>query len=314
FDKFVARQLPNKIVACVQKSGLPLEPALLRHRVELWFPHLFLLRQGSPQLPVFQHLASYNLQKSRFYHPKNAALFEDCFAALLAAATEAFAAAKLPFGDVMRGAAANAVATFLLKRMEQRLREHADYPYPLSAIPSKMFKNTAQNQRRLHTFLCADTLANAVDDAVDAFARTHDITPLRAAPRPPKPKKSGTNHKNEAPGLAQEPASPPKPVKINFARLERIRAEAAEMTERLLTEAAEEDVPPAKTPPPLTKNFVGESFYRTLAPAQIAFLEAGRFEDELLVEEINAIALDCFGDTLIEGGKLIEDYENWREL
>ena len=305
-DRTVARRLPGRIEAQAQAKHVGDLPALLaREGVQAWFPGIFLFSETCGQLPVFDQLASYRLLRSRFYRPERAALFGACFDAVLRAAEEAFKAAGLGLRQAMRGPNAPALAGFLLKRMEQGLRERARYPYAISADPLRM---VSPAPHRLRAFLASGALTGAIDGAVDQFARENDLSVLAGGKRYAPGRK--------APPPPPAPPEPPPEVRIDFALLPKIREEARELTEQLIVEEEE----PVEAVFSLSEDKKQAKF----TPEQIAIIESlcgGRKTgaDEIAVEGINEVALEIFGDTLIEsdgdGFRVIEEYrESWREM
>ena len=322
-DKILARKLPAQIEAMARAKRVADLPALLaREGVQAWFPALFLFG-ACAQLPVFDQLAAYRLTKSKFYQSGRAALFEACFDGVLGAAGRAFQEAGLSLRQAMQGPCAPALAGFLLKRMEQRMRERAGFPYALRADAARM---VTQGRGRLRAFLATGALAGAVDAAVDAFAQENDLSCLAGSKRQAAVKTSAP---------PPEPEPPPE-VEIDFSLLPKIRAEARAVTERLTVE--EEDnaacfmqrschdrrEPHAALGE--TQPAAHSSLYDALPPEQRAIVEylcVGEgippAMDEMTIESINEAALEVFGDTLIEAGEdgfqVIEEYrENWRSL
>lgn len=321
-DKAVARRLQQQITEYAAKHpALDLAEALAKHGVQAWFPTLFLFAPCD-QLPVFDQLSSYHITRSKFYQPAQQSLFSACFAQVLPAVQQTFQQANLDFRKAMQGADAPAWAAFLLKRMEQRMRQLVDYPYAITANPAQMLRNALQGRKRVRAFLASGALSAAIDAAVDTFAQTHDLSPL-AAKKKPQPKSS-------APVLPAPPPALP-PVTVDFSLLPQIRAQAQQVTQRLIVEDPPLDEAPAAAPiaplaapakprpeaPPL----MASSLYEALSPQQIAVVEylcdhrgAPPPMDEIEIAAINELALEFLGDTLIEasedGPHIIEDYRD----
>ena len=314
-DKNIARALPAKIEALARKEQIDLSALLTDENVQEWFPALFLFGECG-QLPVFDRLASYRLTKSKFYRPGRAALFGACFDEVLRAAESAFKEAGLDLRRSMREPYAPALAGFLLKRMEQKLREKVNYPYSVKANAVQMAGHALKGRSRLRAFLASGALEKAVDAAVEAFSKGNDLSILAGGKRYTSAKKA------VAPPLPAEP-EPLPPVEIDFALLPRIREEARELTERLIVEEEEEcTMPNAEREE--TQPVVHSSLYEALSPEQIAMIErlcegTGVFS-EIAIEGVNEIALEIFGDTLIEMDedgrpRVIEEYrDSWKEL
>jgi len=229
-DKMAARRLPELIM---QRAPAPAQ--LLALKVEPWFPALFLFGQGD-QFAIFRQLSGYKIARSRFYREGQHQLFQDCFTQCLAASRRAFEGEGFDLRRLMLDvggptAFASAFASFLLKRMEQRLRELARFPYHITADPAQMMGAAAQqrgnaprNRKKLHAFVCSRALSGAIDQAVEESGVRIQVSVeargrRQAAPPP-------------------EPPSPPKPVHVtvDFTQLDRIRDEAREMTELLIVE------------------------------------------------------------------------------
>ena len=322
-DKQVARRLPARIESLARANHVPdLSALLAREGVQAWFPAIFLFG-GCAQLPVFDQLATYRLTKSRFYRPARAALFGACFDRVLQAAERAFKQGGLSLRQAMQGPCAPALAGFLLKRMEQRMRARANYPYAIAADPAKMLGQALQGRKKLRAFLVSGALSEAIDAAVDGFAKENDLSVLAGS------KRQEARSRKIAPPAPTPPESPPE-VKIDFALLPKIRREADEMTDMLIVEEESVGVaflPPANTPQPAGgPQAVPTALHDALSPEQIAIVEylctqAGPPQpmDEIAVEAINEVALEVFGDTLIEacedGFQIIEEYrDSWKEL
>ena len=316
-DKNVARKLPEKIESLARTKQIDLPGLLTREGVQAWFPALFLFG-ACEQLPVFDQMATYRLTRSRFYQPGRAALFSACFDGVLQAAEQAFKRAGLSLRQAMQGPGAPALAGFLLKRMEQRLRERVNYPYAVAADPVRMVHPAIKGRGRLRAFLASGSLTAAIDAAVDAFAKENDLSVLAGSKKP---------HAMQKPApLPPELPDPPPEVKIDFALLRKIRAQADEMTEMLIVEEPLGEITLAPLAEGGCRAAAGGSLIEALTSAQIAIVEylcAGEgippVFDEIAIEEINEVALEVFGDTLIESGeegfKLIDEYrDSWKEL
>jgi len=331
-DKNIARVLPAKIEALAKAKQANLSALLAEEGVQAWFPALFMFG-ACAQLPIFDQLAAYQLSKSKFYRPGLSSLFGACFDCVLRAAEDAFRQAGLNLRHIMLTSPhAPALAGFFLKRMEQRLRERAHYPYAVKADPAQMLAHALKGhpaQRvsgKLRAFLASGALTSAIDAAVEEFAQANDLSVLASKRQEARGKKQET--------LPPAPPPPPPEVKIDFALLPKIRAQADKMTEMLIVEEENEAVGAARTPPTLSpathsggKNATPTSLYEALTPAQIAIIEylcTGEgippAFDEIAVEGINEIALEVFGDTLIETDRdgrprVIEEYvESWKEM
>jgi len=318
-DKNVARVLPAKIEAFMRAQQVDLPDLLASEGVQAWFPAIFLLGECG-QLPIFDQMATYRLTKSKFYQPGRASLFGACFDCVLRAAQEAFGQAGLSLRQAMLARPhAPALAGFLLKRMEQRLRERAGYPYAVKADPAQMLGQALKGRGKFRAFLASGALEKAIDAAVDAFSKENDLSGLAGSKRYSPQKKS--------PPLPQEPEPLPPPVTINFDLLPKIRAEARELTERLVVEEeVEMRKQNAECRNEEVEPIVHSSLHAALSPAQIAIIEylcvgdgPPPAMDEIAAEAINEIALEIMGDTLIEAGEngfqVIEEYaENWKEL
>ena len=316
-DKNIARVLPAKIEALARRKQADLPETLANEGVQAWFPALFLFGECE-QLPVFDRLAVYRLTKSKFYQPGRASLFSACFDEVLRAAESAFKQAGLNLRSEMRTDCAPALAGFLLKRMEQKLREKVSYPYAVKANAAQMVGHTLKGRSKLRAFLASGTLTAAIDAAVDGFAKANDLSVLAGSKRYSPEKKAAS------PPLPAEP-EPLPPVEIDFALLPRIREEARELTERLIVEEEEEcTIHNAQCTIEETPIVGQSSLYEALSPDQIAVIErlcegTGVFS-EIAIEGINEIALEIFGDTLIETDedgrpRVIEEYrDSWKEL
>ena len=319
-DKNVARRLPAQIEALARAKQADLPGLLAREGVQAWFPALFLFGNCA-QLPVFDQLSMYRLTRSRFYRPERAALFGACFDRVLHAAEQAFKQAGFSLRQAMQGPCAPALAGFLLKRMEQRMRERVNYPYAVKADAARMLGPALQGRKKLRAFLASGALSTAIDAAVDAFAQETDLSVLAGSRRKIAAKKPVF--------MPPEPSSPspepPPEVKIDFALLPKIREEARALTEQLIVEDEPAYVIPnaklRETPPA-----VYASLHEALSPEQIAivaFLGEGKGPpppfDEIAIEAINEVALEVFGDTLIEGHEdgfmIIDEYrDSWRDM
>ena len=318
-DRILARRLPGQIEALARARRVADLPALLaREGVQAWFPGLFLFG-ACEQLPVFDQLAAYRLTKSRFYQAGRAALFEACFDGVLGAADRALKEAGLSLRQTMQGPCAPALAGFLLKRMEQRMRERAGFPYALRADAARMAGPAAQGRGRLRAFLATGALAGAVDAAVDDFAKGNDLSVLGAG------KRQEARGKISTPPLPQAP-EPMPPVEIDFSLLPRIREEARAVTERLIVEKEEMRNENAERRNEEAEPVVYSSLREALSIEQktiVAYLCTGEgvapAMDEMVIEGINEIALEVFGDTLIEAGedgfRVIEEYRDcWKDM
>ena len=204
---------------------------------------------------------------------------------------------------------AAALASFLLKRMEQGLRLYAGYPYPLS-VHTAALENAIKHHRKMHKKLTGKALADALDTAVSRFTQTHDISSLGMQ----KQKLRIIN------GITTGIPHKAPVVVVDFSQLERIRGEAREITEHLIVEEEVEIVTED------AENETGwgwEDFYSALDETQISCLnklcEGGLCPyDTLYLEEINELALEYIGDNLIDtAGEepcLFEEYvSKWRE-
>ena len=354
-DFYVLNQLPENFAKLVQNN-----------QVEAWFPLHFLMTD-CPQLLIFDQISSYKLTKSRFFDITNVDIFQACFQQVLDTAAELFRDGGLDLSDVLRetrgqaqwiawrglpvlypkhpktgttmavggerylstGGAwicleqpelpawAAAFAAFLLKRMEQNLRLHTGYSYPLSAQQIAL-ENAAKNYRKVSEIVGGNALEEAVDAAVLRFRQTNDISALAQG----KPK----SRKTMADEALELPFVPPK-VSVDFAQLERIRAEARNITESLIVEAeeaeiAEEQAEQIAPIEPMTGTD-WDDFYRALDEAQAVCVNAlvdGKLceVDALYLEEINELALDYIGDNLIDTAEetpyIYEEYvSKWRE-
>lgn len=302
YDKVLTRRLPDQILQCKKDPQLP--QLLKGMGVASWFPGMFLF-SDTDQLAVFQQLSSYNLSRSRFYRAVQPPLFRDCFTAALEAAREAFAHAGYDLPRLMCDPGgeplpfAGAFASYLLKRTEQRMRELASFAYTIHADPKQMLGNAAHGNRKLQNFFCSAALSRAIDTAVEQYAQDHNFAPARWGATAPR--------KRKAVPAQTLPPPPPKPVQVDFSQLGRIRDEARALTELLIVE---DETPPLPAPPPTPPPPVvlpGGTLREALSPAQTAivnFLLVGEGPpppmDELILEELNEIALDILGDTLIE--------------
>jgi len=354
-DFYVLNQLPENFAKLAQDQ-----------HVEMWFPLQFLMT-NSPQLLIYDQISSYKLTKSRFFDIENVDIYQECFRQVLDAAAELFRDGGLDLSDILRetrgqaqwiawrglpvpypkhpkpgttmavggerylstGGAwlclaqpelpvwAAAFAAFLLKRMEQNLRLHTGYSYPLSAQPIAL-ENAVKNHRKIGKIVSGNALAEAVDAAVLRFRQTNDISAL--AQGKPKLRKIMADETPEIPFV------PPK-VSVDFSQLERIRAEARDITESLIVEAeeteiAEEQAEQMMPIEPMTGTD-WDDFYRALNEAQAACVNALADGilcevDTLIVEEINELALDYIGDNLIDTAEetpyIYEEYvSKWRE-
>ena len=354
-DFYVLNQLPESFAKLARD-----------HHVEMWFPLQFLMTDSS-QLLIFDQISSYKLTKSRFFDIANVDIFQECFWQVLDAATELFWNGGLDLAEILRetrgqaqwiawrglpvpypkppktgtamavggerylstGGAwicleqpelpawAAAFAAFLLKRMEQNLRLHAGYPYPLSAQQIAL-KNAMKNYPKAAKIVSENALAEAVDAAVQRFRQMHDVSALVQG----KPK----TRKKIADETPEVPFVPPK-VSVDFSQLDRIRAEARDITESLIVEeeeleTAEEQAEQMAPIEPMTGTD-WDDFYRALNEAQrlcVAALADGKLceVDALFVEEINELALDYIGDNLIDTAEemsyIYEEYvSKWRE-
>jgi len=197
---------------------------------------------------------------------------------------------------------AGALAGFLIKRMEMRLRQAVRFHYPLTAAPAQMLGKALPPRGKLRDLLCSEEFTRAIDKAVEDFAQAHDLSRLRgqaAAGRRRAPLPS------EASSMV--PAPPPPPVKVDFAKLPEIRAQAREMTERLIVEDNAEclmlNAELAAPQPVISADNLRDAL--TIAQAAVVdYLCTGGGApppmDELALEAINEIALDVLGDTLID--------------
>ncbi|MDR1927666.1 MAG: TerB N-terminal domain-containing protein [Oscillospiraceae bacterium] len=228
---------------------------------------------------------------------------------------------------------APALAGFLLKRMEARLRQTLRFPYKLTAEPRQMLFRASAYSPKLQSLLCAPDFARAIDRAVETFAQTHDLQVLLNPTRQHKQRarKNGRPANEERGAGAAEPA---KPIKIDFSRLPQIRAEAAKLTEKLIVEEAQEESPSppqeaAALSPPEPHNFTSEAeswkaLRAAMDEAQLRLVDflcgasgLPPHMDELLLEEINELALEYIGDTLFDAAAappaLFEEYRTaWK--
>jgi len=116
-----------------------------------------------------------------------------------------------------------------------------------------------------------------------------------------------------SPAPPPEPTPEPrKPVAIDFAQLDDIRTQAAEMTELLVVE--DESVGVAASP---LEPIDAETLIQALSPEQTALVNnllQGGTANELDIDAINEIAWEILGDNLIEHGQMIEEYmQAWKE-
>jgi len=173
------------------------------------------------------------------------------------------------------------LATFLVKRMEQRLRELAGFPYAITAEPTR--------------YGCTEELAQVVDQAVEKSGIRVPVTIQR-----PEAKTKITED-------ALPPPTPPPPVTVDFTQLEHIRTQANELTELLIVEEE-----PLRLAPEAAINLSGLTLREALSQEQISLIDnliaGGGTADELATEAINELALDIIGDNLIESGKVVEEY------
>jgi len=258
-DKNLARKLPEKIEVLARTKQIDLPGLLTREGAQAWFPALFLFG-ACEQLPVFDQMATYRLTRSRFYQPGREGLFSACFDLVLQAAEQAFKRAGLSLRQSMQGTGAPALAGFLLKRMEQRLRERAHYPYAVKADPAQMLSHALRGRGKLRAFLASGALTAAIDAAVEAFAQENDLSVLAGSRKP---------HAVQKPApLPPAPPGPPPEVKIDFALLPKIRAQADEMTEMLIVEE-EEVIGVAFLPP--ADNTPQSAGGKNAAPTVVAF-------------------------------------------
>ena len=204
-------------------------------------------------------------------------------------------------------------------------------PGRLQKGPAQMLGKSLPLRGKLRELLLSEEFIRAIDAAIDAFAGTHDLSPLRGdAPQ---------NRRRKEQAVPEEAAPlPPPPVTVDFARLPEIRAAAREMTERLIVE--EEEPVGAATKPPVeimhpisispgglqaTPTATADSLRDTLTSAQAAIVDylctgegAPPLMDELTLEGINEVALDVLGDTLIDMDEdvpyVYEEYvTKWKE-
>ncbi len=308
-DKLISRRLPARIVAYAESHNITNLTEILRQQgVEAWFPSLFLF-SDCDQLLVFDQLSTYRLTRSRFYKPNQHTLYRDCFTQVLQAAVLAFKQAGLDLRKAMHTADAPQLAAFLLKRMEQQLRLRVKHPYVISANAEQMLNLSAHARKRMRSLLSSGALAECIDAAVEAFAQTHELSPLASTE-----KTASRAKKAQAPIEADQPPQPP--VTIDFTLLPEIRAQARELTERLIVEEAQDEPPiqppqVAADPSPVTEIDLIDA----LTPSQLAIIHSlvkpeGTLItiNELDIEAINEVALAVIGDILIDGDALVEEY------
>jgi hypothetical protein len=202
---------------------------------------------------------------------------------------------------------AGALAGFLIKRMEAKLRQAARFHYPLAAEAARMLGENRLPRARLRALLCSEEFARSVDAAVEAFTQSR----FRG---------------QEAGGRGRDLP----PVTVDYAKLPEIRREAMELTERLIVEDNEqftmnnEPLTMEETPDGDDSLRISHcSLKEALSPAQAAILDslaAGENApmSELELEAINAVALEVLGDTLLyteeEQARVYEEYaRGWKE-
>jgi len=317
FDKVVARRLQEII-----GRRRPPPELLCQWQLEAWFPAVFLFTEAD-QFAIFQQLSSYKLAKSRFYshcvetHGNashgNATSFRACFAYLLDEMQQAFKREGFNLPRLMVSAEgltpfAGPFASFLLKRMEQRLRELSRFPHTITAAPEKMLGGAVKHRKRLHNFACKD-LARLIDQAVAASGVRMQVPA------------QGARSKRQEARYAPLPEPPPVPVHVtvDFVQLDRIRDEAREMTELLIVEDEGEMKNENAESRNIRETYSDCLFLReALSPAQIAAIDSivahTGVVDELAIEAINEIALEIIGDNIIEGNQLHDEYvEAWNK-
>ncbi|MDR1733720.1 MAG: TerB N-terminal domain-containing protein [Oscillospiraceae bacterium] len=215
---------------------------------------------------------------------------------------------------------ANVVCGCILKRMEVALRRRLSNDNRLSSdCASFISRINPYRAGSLENLLQKPAFGETIDAAVDAYLDKHGAGKLLD---PPKTKKSKTSKKPSA-----EPDLPAhKPVVVDFSLLDTIRAESEETLGKLML--AEEGAPTGHSAPqgaggaPTGHSAPqgAASLRAALTEEQIAALDSLAEEgsagyarhDELFWEEINALALEYIGDTLVDSGGIYEDYlDNW---
>jgi len=286
-DKAVMRKLQQQL-ACAPTN------LLQKHGLEPFFPAKFLLTDAD-QFLIFQQLSGYKIAKSRFYRAQGEALFRECFDQCLAACMQAENLLTLMIDTQGITSFASVFATFLFKRIEQRLREMAGFPFKVTAEVGRLAKQAH--------------LAEIIDEAVIQSAKG-------------KVKRLPAGNAENAPvcdsNASTAPVEPPKPVSVDFTRLDGIRKQAAEMTERLIVEEEENEKAEdfkleIVSPVPSHINL-----FAALSAEQIvlvnALIDGTGTASELEIEAINELALDIIGDNLIEGNQVYPEYiQAWKE-
>jgi hypothetical protein len=333
---------------------------LQKNRVETWFPAQFIFC-AEDQLAIFEQISSYKLTASRFFLADQYDFYKECFHMTLNTTTEFLRAKGFDLPKLMSGqqkqnppwlpwralpialpqaqrgaivalgpnecyqysgrewrclkrpelpAWAASFAAFLLKFMEQTLRIWAKYPYTLSLNTPLMLQNLAMEHKELYHIVCSASFSNYLKSNIVNFADVQHFF----APKAKKPKLSCNSSSIE--GVL-------KPFFVDFTKLERIRAEAHEATERLIIEK-EEEIEPIPTPIFAEPAELGgwEALIAALNTTQIACINAvfdGKTDvgNSFLLEEINELSLELIGDNLIDTAHetpyLYKEYaEKWR--
>ncbi|MDE6030765.1 MAG: TerB N-terminal domain-containing protein, partial [Oscillospiraceae bacterium] len=215
---------------------------------------------------------------------------------------------------------------YILKSIESELRKRTGFHHKLT--PNiKMVINDFRNRDKLIEAVSAPEFELEIIIAVNAWCDKNGIFPAKKQPK----------------GTEELPPAPVK-VDIDVEKLSRIRAESEEIAKKLIVE---EPTHSEETISEIADRISGEDFSekmaeyseqeeiapqseaadgwdglaRSLSARHIAVLRellrgsAERYcrENNILpetvYEEINTLSLDCVGDVVIEGGEIVQDYE-----
>lgn len=215
---------------------------------------------------------------------------------------------------------------YILKSIESELRKRTGFHHKLT--PNiKMVINDFRNRDKLIEAVSAPEFELEIIIAVNAWCDKNRIFPAKKQPK----------------GTEELPPAPVK-VDIDVEKLSRIRAESEEIAKKLIVEEpthSEETISdiadrisgedfsekmaeysePEESAPQIEAADGWDGLARSLSARHITVLRellrgsAERYcrENNILpetvYEEINTLSLDCVGDVVIEGGEIVQDYE-----
>jgi hypothetical protein len=203
---------------------------------------------------------------------------------------------------------ASVILGALLKRMEARMREKCGSSYRMNPNVFLLLES-AKIDKATKSSLIESGCWLAIDRAVDVFFANSDSVRVLYTPRTSDSTKRKENATDESAGVFLE-RQEPKPVSIDPERLAVIR-EQTEITGEMLHIAEEEPIPIPQPVVPIPKQILKPAeegigaFWNACSPEQKLAIRGiinhmPDHHNELFFEELNELALETIGDTLID--------------